>query len=129
MPKFFKQKFKTPMGEITSLVLDQQEFDEFIDTLDDVFLTSGDRTSKDYLKELKDAKYLPMMSRGSKTKHVFEKYEITTDLLSAVVRGAGKQVFRRYANSYPDFPNKAKDVIERGDFGPIGEVNEDVSNN
>lgn len=70
---------------LTSLVIDESEFVELVQSCSDMLKPKQ-------AKALVEAKHIPLMSRGRKTEHVFTKYDIKTDLLSVIVRGAGPEL-------------------------------------
>ena len=93
-----KQTFQMPNGkEITSIVLDKTEFDQLIDGLKGIMIgdTENQRAAQTQLDAIKAANTLPMISRGTKTQYIFEKYEIETNLACFIVRGTGKQLERQ----------------------------------
>ena len=74
----------------TSVVIDQTDFDSFIDELAGVIdIVVGGRAGANELQRLKDAKFLPLMKRGTRTEKFFERWNVKTDLLSVIVRGTG----------------------------------------
>lgn len=102
MTEPFLRKFSLPDGsELTSVVLDQDEFDELCDSLKDVMIYNmkGQRAAEAHLKALKTAKHLPLMSRGTKTQFVFDKYGIETDKASFIVRGHGRSLAKDFTGS------------------------------
>lgn len=76
---------------MTSVVLDQEEFDQMVDGLIQAF----DQNANDMLK-IRENKILPLMKRGTKTQVFFDRYNVTTDYLSAIVRGQGKNIIQPY---------------------------------
>jgi len=91
----FKQQFIMPNGEpITSVVMDLAEFEELADSLHGIVMLNYNckRTADTQIDAIKAAKTIPMMSRGTKTEAIFEKYQIETDLASFIVRGEGRVV-------------------------------------
>ena len=101
MAESFKRTFQIPDGkEITSVVLDKTEFDQLIDGLKGIVISwfkggtidSNQRAAQAQLDAIKATNTLPMISRGTKTQYIFEKYEIETHLACFIVRGTGKQL-------------------------------------
>ncbi len=81
--------------DCTSIVLDKEEFDENMDTLKEVFcLRFGGPAGEQQLQAIKDAGHLPLCAKGTKTIHLFEKYNIETDKLAMAVRGIGKKILK-----------------------------------
>lgn len=100
-----KHKFRIPApgghpgetSELTSLVMDEAEFEAFVQHIADgdpvVNVRTGSRMSPEDVEALRKAKHVPMVSRGTKTEYLFKIYEVDTDLLSAVIRGQGEKIF------------------------------------
>lgn len=79
--------------DCTSVILDQEEFDENMDTIKGVICRSiGERAGEEQIQALKKAGHLPLCAKGTKTIHLFEKYGVTTDMLTMAVRGIGKRI-------------------------------------
>lgn len=98
MAEPFLQQFKMPDGrEITSVVMDAEDFDEFADSLRGIIMLNVDnqRAADAQIDAIKAAKTLPMMARGTKTEFAFEKYGIETDLACFIVRGHGTEILRQ----------------------------------
>jgi hypothetical protein len=95
MPAPYKQTFKAGGLVVTSLVLDKPEFDalckEFIGIFPEI--------TEEMAQRLIDAKHVPLMARGTKTQKFFDRYEIPTERMSIIVRGAGCEVFERVMTS------------------------------
>jgi len=104
-------KFKTqfPNGLFcTCIVLDKEDFDDLCRTFIGVLnVGSGSRISDKEIKQFIDANYIPLMAKGSKTKYIFDKFGIETDLASFIVRGFGMSVLResiaQSKSLYPSF--------------------------
>ena len=94
MPDPYTRVFQMPNGQlITSVVMDEPDFIELCDSLVGVFeIKRKERTDENMIERLKEAKHIPMMSRGTKTEFVFDQFDIETDLASFIVRGHGKQL-------------------------------------
>jgi len=94
MPVPHMQEFSMPDGqELTSIVMDQSDFDVFCNDLEACGLTG---VTKETIDRIRIAKHLPMMGRGVKTEQFFERYGAKTDLLSVMVRGQGINVIGKY---------------------------------
>lgn len=91
MPAPFTQVFEIGGFKTTSVVIDQADFDAFVDELAALEL-GGQRMSANMLANLRAAKHLPMMARGTKTQVFFDRWGVTTDKLSVIVRGHGRQL-------------------------------------
>jgi len=87
MPKPFVQEFQE-FG-ITSIVIDENEFNEFIDELSGIFDANTQAAKK--------LKCLPLMTRGTKTEQFFERWGVKTDKLSVIVRGHGQTLLNQMA--------------------------------
>jgi hypothetical protein len=82
MPAPYKQTFKMGSLIVTSLVCK-----EFIGIFPEM--------TEEVAQHLIDAKQVPLMALGSKTKKFFDRYEIPTERMSIIVRGAGREVLER----------------------------------
>lgn len=81
--------------DLTSIVCDKEEFDENIDTLKDVMMLNlEERAAQENLDLLKERGHLPLCSRGTKTEHLFKKYNVETDLLAMIVRGTTQEIIK-----------------------------------
>lgn len=91
MPAPYKQTFKMGSLVVTSLVLDKPEFDalckEFIGIFPEI--------TEEMVQRMIDMKQVPLMALGTKTKKFFDRYEIPTERMSVIVRGAGREVLER----------------------------------
>ena len=96
MPAPYIKTFSLPNGEsLTSVVLDEEEFFELVESLSGVFnLKSQERTDDDQIQRLKEARHIPMMSKGTKTAFVYDKYGIESKLACFVVRGHGPKLLQ-----------------------------------
>lgn len=92
----YVQEFRTNHIELTSIVCDKEEFDKNIESLRDVICANlgNKRANEEQIQFLKDHGHLPLCKRGTKTEHLFKKYDVRTDLLSMIVRGRGEQLAR-----------------------------------
>ena len=100
MPAPYVKKFDLPNGDsLTTVVLDEQEFFELVDSLAGVFNIADpknpQRTNDTMLEQLKEARHIPMMSKGTKTAFVYDKYEIESQLAAFVVRGHGPELLQQ----------------------------------
>ena len=96
----FKKAFTLPDGRgITSMVIDQAEFDELCDQLYGVIVVNaGERADPSLVDKIRNAKHLPMMARGTKTAKFFEQWDVQTDLLCVIVRGHGPELAKQLFN-------------------------------
>lgn len=79
--------------QIASIVLDKKDFDALCDELSGIAeYTTGERATDDIIQQIKDACHIPMISRGTKTEFLFERYNIGCDRASVIVRGYGGQL-------------------------------------
>ncbi len=91
----FIQRLNLGNIDITAIVCDQEEFNENIDSLKDVMcINLKERADSEQLELIKEMGHLPMCSKGEKTVHLFEKYNVESDKLSMIVRGKGKDLLR-----------------------------------
>lgn len=95
MPAPFKKVFKFKDNEqITSVVIDQSDFDALCDDLEGIRLHDGRSTSKSDVDLIRAAKHIPLMYRGTITEKLFDKYKVETDYMCVIVRGEGKNLFK-----------------------------------
>lgn len=81
--------------DLTSIVCDKEEFDENIDTLKDVMMLNfGEKAAQENLDLLKKKGHLPLCKRGTKTEHLFKKYNVESDLLAMIVRGTAQKLIK-----------------------------------
>ncbi len=111
----FIQRMQFGEFDVTSIVLDQDEFDENIDTLKEVFIYAANAISKEpertvqiHIEQIKQAGHLPLCAKGTKTAHLFEKYNVETKHLSMIVRGKGEQVMKQILAEQAEFDKKAE---------------------
>jgi hypothetical protein len=89
----FIQRVQVNDMDLTSIVCDKEEFDENIDTLKDVMMLNfEERAAQENLDLIKEKGHLPLCSRGTKTEHLFKKYNVETDLLAMIVRGTARKL-------------------------------------
>lgn len=86
-----KHEFQSGIGNITSLVMDNDEFHALCDEIQ----TKFSKLSSDDVQKLRDNGHIPLVKRGSMTQFIFDKYEVGTDLLSAIIRGNGMAIFAK----------------------------------
>lgn len=94
MPAPFKQVFKFGDKQITSVVMDQSDFDTLCDDLEGIKLRNGGLVSKPDVDRIRASKNLPLMYRGTVTQKFFDKYKVETDYMCAIVRGEGKNLMK-----------------------------------
>lgn len=96
--------FTMPNGiELTSIVMEENEFVEFVESL------PIDPPAQQQIIRIG---CLPMMSRGTKTAHFFEKYGVTTDYLAAIVRGTAAKLGEAFLGGFQTALKKAMDARE-----------------
>lgn len=89
-------RYKVGDLEITSVVLDKDEYDDLCDELGGIIdAATGKRVTESEIRALKNNNHIPMVARGSLTEHIFTKYDIETDRASIIVRGKGAEVAQR----------------------------------
>jgi hypothetical protein len=86
-----KHTFTTPDGNhITSIIMDQTEYNQLCDHIHNIKIADTNEIQK-----LKEAKHIPLMKLGTKTKPIFDKYKIKTQLCSFIIRGTGIQLLNQ----------------------------------
>ncbi len=94
------------MAEITSIVTDQEDFDQVMDTLDQsveimmLKMEGGFGREKPNTKVYRIMKHMPLVCRGTKTQWVFDRYEVATPYMSIIVRGAGQRLVDQMIGSW-----------------------------
>lgn len=88
------------MADSTSLVMDKDEFDTLVDLIvsdltSTVVANCPGQEVGNWGWAFKRSNIIPLVKRGTKTQILFDKYEITTDYLSAIVRGTGKELLEQ----------------------------------
>lgn len=73
---------------ITSVVVDEEDFNELCDKL-------GIMLKPEQVEHLKQAKHLPMLSRGTKTKQFFDHWDVETELMCVIVRGTAHDLYKQ----------------------------------
>lgn len=90
MPSPYTQEFIMPNGiKLTSVVMDQADFDAFVDELETINIPGS---NKDQIDSVRKAKVLPLMKRGLLTAKFFERFNVATEYMSAIVRGQGAAI-------------------------------------
>ena len=104
MADIYRQIFDFKEGKLTTLVMNQLDFNQLIDTIEglDLDLKESD------IDQLKTTGHLPLIARGSKTQPVFEKYAVETEYLAAIIKGVGEKLFEEINES--DRPNGTMDL-------------------
>jgi hypothetical protein len=98
-----KHEFQLPDGSLlVSVVMSEEEFSEMCDFIKELLIekppvnvAQGERMKPEHVEAIREAKHLPMIARGTLTEPVFDKYGISTDKASFIVRGQGENVFFR----------------------------------
>jgi hypothetical protein len=86
-----KARFKIGNLAITSLVIDQDEFN----ALCYEFLGLFPEMTEEMVHRLIKTKHVPMIAKGTKTAKFFDRYGIKTERMSIIVRGAGSEVIAK----------------------------------
>jgi hypothetical protein len=88
--------FSMGNGKMTTVIVcDKDEFDSNIEMLSGIYcFDENQNATKESIQKIKDFGCLPLCSLGTKTKPLFDKYEVKTDLLSMMVRGMGPEVVK-----------------------------------
>lgn len=96
----YTHEMQMPNGQkITSIVIDQDEFNDLCDKLMGIFdVGDKQRATPDQIEAIKAAKIIPMMARGTKTEFVFEQYKVKTDRCCIIVRGHGEALMTQMEN-------------------------------
>jgi hypothetical protein len=94
MTKPYTRIFEFNGLRVTSLVLDKQEFDALVGEFKGLF----PNMTEEMVQAMIDKQNVPMIAKGSKTAKFFSRYDILTDRMSIIVRGAGLEVLRRTIN-------------------------------
>lgn len=86
-----KFTYNLPNGvAIESIVMDETEFEELCKEIEKFDFGKG-TNPKEAVDRIREAKHIPMVSRGSNTEHIFKKYEIKTPVFCACVRGMAER--------------------------------------
>src|ERR1700752_4450982 len=96
-----KHEFNFDGQRITSIVMEESEFNELInfmkeniDKIQDIKdARTGRKTTKSSLDAVQEAKVLPLMEKGTKTQFLFEKYEVKTQYLSICQQGYARRTY------------------------------------
>jgi len=106
MPDAFTQTFHTPYGQLTSVVLDKNEFDALCEELQDVInLAVKERTTAAQIKQIKDTGIIPMIKKGTKTQFIFDRYNISTQVCAIIVRGKGQELMSELMDEIGHIPH------------------------
>ena len=88
--KPYVTEFGLPDGRvITSVVMDREDFETLVDDLVKVEIHG---LQLDTIAELKQIGHIPLMARGTKTEFVFERFGVTSKLVSLIIRGQGRRI-------------------------------------
>ena len=103
MAEPFVQVFNLNDDEkIASVVMDRSDFNALCDLIGGIMSQDG-RIDKNFIENIKDAGHIPMIARGTKTEFIFNKFGVTIDKMSVIVRGKGptllKSMLREIAES------------------------------
>jgi hypothetical protein len=53
------------------------------------------KLSVDQMKSLRSNGHIPLVKLGSTTRFIFDKYDVSTDLMSVIIRGNGMAVIAK----------------------------------
>lgn len=118
MPEPFKKEFMIDDKPFTSVVMDQQDFDDLCDEIGRqqvqvAELSSRQRLTPQMLEAIKQSKHIPMVGRGALTEWMFAKFNVTTDLVSFIVRGQGPALMMQLMAQNKQIPQF---IEEAGEF-------------
>ncbi len=91
----------SPLGQpgawgMTSLVMDKEDFNELITLIENAYdgknIATSEALDSSAIQRLRDAGRLPLVARGTKTEFLFQKYGVSTEFFSAIIRGAAKRM-------------------------------------
>ena len=83
-----KHQFQLEGKEVTSLVMSKEEFTELCTLLEKVKLKGAKpKDWKQQIIAIRNAEHLPLVSKGTETAFLFEKYGVETQLMTACIRG------------------------------------------
>lgn len=98
MTSVYKAVYNMPgIGEITSVVVDKDEFERFVRTFPIAFPEMDEKTIQQFL----DAKHVPMIVKGSKTQQFFDAFGVETSRMCVIIRGSGEEVAMKVLSSPP----------------------------
>ena len=100
MPKPYIQVFYLAgMGEIASVVMDQEDFDEVCENISGIIeVQSKERMAEDQIAAIRAARMIPAVKRGTKTEFLFDKFDVEQDLMCLCVRGHGERTLQQIKN-------------------------------
>jgi hypothetical protein len=84
--------FPNSAKTITSLVMDESEFNDLCDRLRGIQTHDGATADDTMIAKIREAKHLPMITKGLKTNVIFDHYGIETDMACFIVRGMAEQL-------------------------------------
>lgn len=104
----FEVLTRSPVGDpgpwkMTSVVTTEEDFQEFLEDVakfDGYDYQRGQRGGVD-VESLRRAGHLPLIKRGTKTQFAFDRYGVTGDYMSVIVRGRGMEVARQMIAADP----------------------------
>lgn len=87
--KPYIQEFDIPGGPISTVVMDKTDFDDLVQIIKDKFGPS------EHIDNIVQLQHIPMIGRGTKTQELFDKFGVTTDRMSVIVRGQGPELLKK----------------------------------
>lgn len=92
----YKQQFQfTLQGSIVniaSMVMDPEDFEELVKDIEAAGIKNQHGVVETDLNVFRKMKMIPMVAIGTRTKHIFDKYQIDTPYMSATIRGIAKRL-------------------------------------
>lgn len=77
---------------LTSVVIDQDEFNDLVTKIPDHV------APKEAKKAMISEGQVKLIYRGQDTKYLFDKYDVKTDYLGIIVRGKGQEIMSKILN-------------------------------
>lgn len=101
MTAAYVQEFEVCGVKTASVVIDQEEFDRFVDELAGITAVNegGQPADSVALDKIRAAKHLPLMTRGAETEKFFQRWGVKCARMGVITRGQGRviaaELFRR----------------------------------
>lgn len=122
-----RHNYTTSMGELTVLVMEPAEWEEFLQDVRQ-YKSPKNAITEDNIAAFNQAGMVPLIQKGSATEYLFEKYEIKTDKLSVCRQGLAQKfmeqlglskaektekIEKEFEKFYESLPRTMKDVINK----------------
>lgn len=88
----YKKEYELPNGRITSIVMDQAEFDQLVDGIEK---DPPSGVTKEHIAAIRAEKHIPGIVRGTKTAWIFKRYDVETNIACVVVRGTSTALLNK----------------------------------